>query len=124
MTAPRRSLEVSLSALEAPCRCGVTDEERRVTQTLLLDVRLTPLLVSDYAADDLAGTVDYGLVAAVAVATAAERPYRLLERLATEIADRLWAAHPLAELHVTVRKQAPPVGPPAATAGAQVTYRR
>ena len=64
-----------------------------MAQTLLVDVRLTPLLVSDYAADDLAGTIDYGLVAAVAVATAAERPYRLLERLATEIADRLWAAH-------------------------------
>jgi len=124
VSAPRRSLEISLTALEALCRCGVTDEERREAQTLLVDVRLTPLLVTDYADDDLAGTVDYGRVAAVAVATAAERPYRLLERLATEIADRLWAAHPLAELHVAVRKQSPPVGSPAATAGAEAIYRR
>ena len=101
----------------------MTDEERREAQTLLVDVRLTPLVVSDYADDDLAGTVDYGAVAAVAVATAAERPYRLLERLATEIADRLWAAHELAELHVLCAS-APPVGAPAAAAGAEVTYRR
>lgn len=124
MSALQRSLEIALWGLEAPCRCGVTDEEQREEQTLLLDVRLTPLVVSDHADDDLAGTIDYGHVAAVAVATAAERPYRLLERLATEIADRLWAAHPLAELHVAVRKQAPPVGAPTAAAGVEVTYRR
>ena len=121
---PRRSLEISLSASRrlslrrdrrgaargadtARSTCGSRRSSCRTTRD-----------------DDLAGTVDYGLVAAVAVATAAERPYRLLERLATEIADRLWAAHELAELHVLVRKQAPPVGAPAATAGAEVTYRR
>ena len=124
MSPARRSMEISLAALEAPCHCGVTAEERRVAQTLLLDLRLTPLEVGDYAGDDLAGTIDYGGVARLAVATAAERPYKLLERLATEIADRLWAAHELAELSVSVRKQAPPVGSPAASAGAHLTYRR
>ncbi|HMK92515.1 MAG TPA: dihydroneopterin aldolase, partial [Thermoleophilia bacterium] len=132
----RRRVEIALEGLEAPCHIGVTDEERREAQTLLVDVRLAPLLASgpaeertshsangpsgvagspagDYAADDLAETVDYGAVAAVAVATAAERPYRLLERLATEIADRLWAGHELAELRVAVRKPSPPVGAPA-----------
>ena len=124
MSAVRRALEISLERLEAPCRIGVTDEERRVVRTLLVDVRLTPLATSDYAADDLAATVDYGAVAGVVVATAAERPYKLLERLSTEIADRLWATAALAELHVTVRKPAPPVGAPAAAAAVQVTYRR
>ena len=124
MSAMRRSLAISLERLEAPCRVGVSEEERRTPQTLQVDVRLTPLVTSDYAADDLATTVDYGAVAGVVVATAAERPYRLLERLSTEIADRLWAAADLAELHVTVRKPAPPVGSPAAAAAVQVTYRR
>jgi len=121
---PRRSLEISLERLETPCRIGVGDEERQVAQTLLVDVRLTPLVVSDHAADDLTATVDYGAVASLVVATAAERPYRLLERLSTEIADRLWAMAALAELHVTVRKPSPPVGWPAAAAAVQVTYRR
>jgi 7,8-dihydroneopterin aldolase/epimerase/oxygenase len=120
---PERALEISLAGLEAPCHCGVTDEERREAQTLLIDLRLTPLLVTDYAADDLAGTVDYGAVARLVVATAAERPYRLLERLATEIADRIWAAHELAELRVVVRKPSPG-SLPAAWAAAEVTCRR
>ena len=101
----------------------MTDEERRAPQTLLVDLRLTPLLVSDYAADDVAQTVDYGALGRLAVATAAERPYRLLERLATEIADRIWGARELAELHVLVRKPSPG-SLPAAWAGAEISYRR
>jgi dihydroneopterin aldolase len=120
----RRSVHIALERLEVRCHIGVTDEERRESQTLLVDVRLTPLLVSDYAADDLAGTVDYGAVAAVAVATAAERPHKLLERLATEIADRLWAGGELVELRVAVRKPAPPIGAPAAAACAEIVYYR
>ncbi len=123
MSAPQRSVEISLAGLEAPCHVGVTDEERRVPQTLLVDLRLTPLLVSDYAADDVAQTVDYGVLGRLAVATAAEHPYRLLERLATEMADRVWAAAELAELHVLVRKPSPG-SLPAAWAGATVSYRR
>ena len=123
MTGPERSVEISLAGLEAPCRIGVTDEERRAPQTLLVDLRLRPLLVSDYAADDVAETADYGVLGRLAVATAAERPYHLLERLATEIADRVWGACELAELHVSVRKPSPG-SLPAAWAAAEVSYRR
>ena len=120
----RRSVHIDLEALEVRCHIGVTDEERREAQTLLVDVRLTPLDPSDYAADDLAGTVDYGAVAAVAVAAAAEQHYRLLERLASEIADRLWSAARLAELRVAVRKPHPPVAALAAAARVEVVYYR
>jgi len=127
-----RSVEIALEGLEAPCHIGVTDEERREAQTLLVDVRLVPLPggrlaggpAADYAADDLCETVDYGAVARLAVATAGERPYKLLERLATEIADRVWAGHELAELRITVRKPAPPVGSPTLAALAEVRYTR
>lgn len=134
-----RDVHISLERLEVPCRIGVTAEERREARTLLVDVRLTPLgggrsrgedaapvpggMAPGYAADDLAETIDYGEVAAVALATAAERPYRLLERLATEIADRLWAGGRLAELAVAVRKPDPPVGAPAEAACVEVRYR-
>jgi dihydroneopterin aldolase len=115
VSAPRRSVEITLVGLEAPCRVGVTDEERHEPQTLLVD--------SDYAADDIAQTVDYGALGRLAAAAAAERPYRLLERLATEIADRVWNGYELAELHVLVRKPSPG-SLPAAWAGAEVSYRR
>ena len=123
MSAARRAVEITLVGLEAPCHVGVTDEERREPQTLLVDLRLTPLHVSDYAADDVAQTVDYGVLGRLCVATAAERPYRLLERLATEIADRIWVSCELAELHVAVRKPSPG-SLPAAWAGAEVSLRR
>jgi len=123
VSVPQRSVEITLVGLEAPCHVGVTDEERREPQTLLVDLRLAPLLVSDYAADDLAQTVDYGALGRLVAATAAERPYRLLERLATEIADRVWGSCDLAELHVAVRKPSPG-SLPAAWAGVQVSYRR
>ena len=123
MSAPRRSVEIVLVGLETPCHVGVTDEERREPQMLLVDLRLTPLLVSDYAVDDVAQTVDYGAQGRLAVATAAERPYHLLERLATEIADRVWGGCELAELRVLVRKPSPG-SLPAAWARAEVSYRR
>jgi 7,8-dihydroneopterin aldolase/epimerase/oxygenase len=118
-----RDVTIGLERLEAPCRIGVTEEERREAQVLLVDLRLAPLRPSSYAADDLGETVDYGAVAALVRATAAERPYNLLERLATEIADRVWAGHELAALTVTVRKPQPPLGAAADAALVEVAYR-
>lgn len=122
--APVREEAIGLAGLAVPCRIGVTDEERREAQTLLVDVRLVPLVVSGHADDDLAGTIDYGAVAAEIVALAAAREYRLIERLATVVADRLWDQHELAGLSVTVRKPSPPVGAPARDASAEIVYRR
>jgi dihydroneopterin aldolase len=120
----RRTVHIAIERLEVRCHIGVTEEERRQAQTLLVDVRLTPLRPSTYADDDLAGTIDYGAVAAVALATAEERPYNLLERLATEIADRVWDDGRMAELRVAVRKPAPPFSAPAQAACVEVVYYR
>lgn len=123
MSERRRSVTIALERLEVSCRCGVSEEERREAQTLWVDVRLASLFPSDYADDDLAGTVDYSAVAELVVRTAAERPYKLIERLATEIADRLWERYESAELTVAVRKPRPPVGCAAAAACSEVVYR-
>jgi dihydroneopterin aldolase len=119
-----REVTIALEGLEVRCRCGVTDEERREAQTLLVDVRLSPLHAHDYHDDDLAQTVDYAAVAELVANTAGQREYRLIERLATEVADRLWAAGDLRRLSVAVRKPSPPVGAPAAAACAEVVYSR
>ncbi len=118
-----RDVTIALEGLEVRCRCGVTDEERREAQTLLVDVRLSPL-AHDYRDDDLAQTVDYAAVAELVAVTAGEREYKLIERLATEVADRLWAAGDLRRLSVAVRKPSPPVGAPATAACAEVVYSR
>jgi len=120
---PRRSVTVALEGLEVSCRIGVSDEERREARRLLVDVRLAPLHAADHATDDLAETIDYAAVAATVAATAAAREYRLIERLATAIADRLWSAYALSALTVSVAKPSPPMAVAAAAARAEVTYR-
>lgn len=123
MSDRRRQVTIALEGLEVPCRIGVTDDERREARTLLVDVRLTPLDPSAYADDELEETIDYAAVAALVAEVAAEREYKLIERLATVVADRLWALAPLAELTVAVRKPVPPMPVSAAAASAEVTYR-
>ena len=123
MSDPRRRVTIALEDLEIPCRIGVTDDERREARLLRVDVRLTPLDPSAYAADELEGTIDYATVATLVAGIAAEREYKLIERLATVVADRLWALAPLAELTVVVHKPAPPMPVGAAAASAEVTYR-
>jgi len=123
MSDPRRRVTIALEDLEIPCRFGVTDDERREARLLRVDVRLTPLDPSAYAADELEGTIDYATVATLVAGIAAEREYKLVERLATVVADRLWALAPLAELTVVVSKPAPPMPVSAAAASAEVTYR-
>ena len=77
-----------------------------MAQTLLVDLRLTPARLADDAA---ATTSRAPSTTAASPAWPGARPpnghFKLLERLATEIADRLWAAHELAELRVSVRKR-------------------
>jgi dihydroneopterin aldolase len=120
---PRRQVTIALEGLEVPCRIGVTDAERREARILVVDARLTLRDASAFTDDDLEGTTDYAAVANLVAETAAEREYRLIERLATVVADRLWALAPLSELTVVVRKPAPPMAAVAAAASAEVTYR-
>ena len=51
------------------------------------------------------------------------REYNLIERLATVIAEELFAAHRLSEVSVRVRKPAPPVSIPVDAAWAEVVRR-
>jgi dihydroneopterin aldolase len=123
MSDPRRRVTIALEGLDIPCRIGVTDDERRELRLLRVDARLTPLDPSAYADDAIEGTIDYAIVAALVAEIAVEREYKLIERLATVVADRLWALAPLAELTVVVSKPAPPMPVSAAAASAEVTYR-
>jgi 7,8-dihydroneopterin aldolase/epimerase/oxygenase len=67
--------------------------------------------------------VDYGAVVATAERVVAEERHRLLERLATRIADEVLALDPrIFSVTVTVRKLRPPV--PVDVASAGVTIRR
>ena len=57
-----RSLSIAVEGIELRGRCGVSDEERAVGQTLVVDVAWSPPTAPARRSDDLAGTVNYSRV--------------------------------------------------------------
>jgi dihydroneopterin aldolase len=102
-------MAITIAGIELRGRCGVSAEERALGQTIVIDVRFVPLSVVGAVSDELAGTIDYGAVVDLVRGAVEGHEYHLIERLATVITDRLWAAFALAETAVTVHKPAPPV---------------
>lgn len=115
-----RSPAITIEGIELRGRCGVSDEERAVGQTLVVDVRLEPLECPGAQTDDLAGTVDYGRIVDIVRELVERHEYKLLERLATVIVDALWDEFEVVFLEVEVAKPAPPVSIPVAAARVEV----
>jgi dihydroneopterin aldolase len=118
------SVSIVIEDIRLRGRCGVTAEERAVGQLLVVDVRLEPAACPGALTDDLAGTVDYGHVVRLVRGIVEGGEYKLLERLATVIADALWDEFEPAALSVAVAKTAPPVVVPVAAARVEVERRR
>ncbi|MFN2320476.1 MAG: 2-amino-4-hydroxy-6-hydroxymethyldihydropteridine diphosphokinase [Dermatophilaceae bacterium] len=93
---------------------GVFPEEKRDGQEFVVDVTLEADLASAGESDELADTVNYAEVAAMAVARIEGEPYDLIERLASVIAADVLAAESSQVLvdavRVTVHKPEAPVG--------------
>ena len=78
--------EIRISALRLTTHIGVPDEERAGSQVLEADITLRIRRRFEAMDDDIAATIDYAAVAARLQALAAERPRRLIETLAAEMA--------------------------------------
>jgi dihydroneopterin aldolase len=115
-----RSLSISVEGIELRGRCGVTAEERAVGQTLVVDVHLEPTDCAGALSDELEGTIDYGRVVDLVRGLVEGHEYRLLERLATVIADELWDEFDVRFLEVAVAKPAPPVSIPVTASRVEV----
>lgn len=100
---------IELRALRVKARIGVTDAERQLERPLLIDIDLIGEATGATDSDELADTIDYSRVAARAERVARSAPYRTLERLASEIADAVLDAGPIAEVGVRVAKPDPPM---------------
>ena len=101
-TVPDRIL---INGLELPVQIGVPDEERAGWQTLRADLELELVgRVEDFG-DDLSATVDYDSVAREIRQLAAERPRRLIESLAGEIAQAVLMRPLVCGVTVTIRKR-------------------
>lgn len=79
---------VFIQDLRTAAVIGVEPWERRVRQTLVLDLELGAAVAAAAASDDVADALDYAAVSRYAVAWVEENSFQLVETLA----DRLAAA--------------------------------
>ena len=107
------TLTIELAGLEVFGRHGVDDDEREQGRTLLYDVALQ---VPQPESDRLEDTVDYRAVAACVRDVSGAREYRLIESLASAVADELAKRFRAERVRVRVRK--PGISP----AGLTVAY--
>lgn len=96
--------EIRIEELELSARIGVPENERATPQRLTANIVIEPLRPFDGLGDDLASAVDYFAVSRAVQELAGERPRRLLETLAEEIAQMLLTRFPLAAAGVELRK--------------------
>ena len=91
--------------LEVEAHIGVPDEERACAQKLLISLEMS---VNSFAravkTDDVALTVDYFAVTQRVKILVAERPRKLLETLAEEIAADLLKTFPMQKLTLEIKK--------------------
>jgi dihydroneopterin aldolase len=103
---------VTLRGLRGFGRHGVLPQERRDGQRFLVDVTLGLDTAKAAASDDLADTVDYGVLAGRVMAVVEGQPVNLLETLAERIADVCLAEARVEQVEVTVHKPSAPVAVP------------
>jgi dihydroneopterin aldolase len=88
---------------------GVLPEEQLRPQPFEIDLELVVDLTAAGESDDLDDTVDYSAVCEAVSRVVASEQYRLLERLASRIAEVCCADPRVAGVVVNVRKLHPPV---------------
>jgi dihydroneopterin aldolase len=104
---------------------GVPDAEQATGHRYEVDLFLEADLAAAAANDDVAQTVDYGVVARAVLEIGTEQQFRLIETLAARIAEHLLSSQPLVQaLTVCVKKQLPPIPGVVEHAAVEITRRR
>jgi dihydroneopterin aldolase len=116
-------MQIELAGIRLHGYHGVNPEERRDGQTFLFDVRLD-VPGTTGASDRIEDTIDYREVAALVREISDARAYRLLEALASDLADALVARFPVDAARVRVRKPEVRLDPPVEYSAVTVERRR
>lgn len=102
-------LKINLTGLEVFGYHGVYASERESGQLFVVDLELTLATTAKATGDDIANTVDYGVLAGRVAELVSGEPVDLIETLAERVA-RLCASYPLVEqVKVTVHKPQAPI---------------
>jgi hypothetical protein len=95
---------IEIRGLELKAWVGVPDGERAHPQRLLFDLRFAATDQPPDLGDEIGRTVDYHAVTLRVAAIVEERPRKLIETLADDIASLLLGEFDLSWVEVTVRK--------------------
>ena len=112
---------ILVTGLEILGTHGVLPEEQTRAQPFGVDLEFEVDLGPAGASDDLADTIDYAAVIAVAARIVETERFQLLERLATRIAEACREDERVTAVTVTVRKLRPPVPASLDHVGVRVT---
>jgi dihydroneopterin aldolase len=115
---------IELRGLRVRAVCGVLPEERERSQPFEFDIDVYTDLADAAASDDLADTVDYGMLCALVAGIADNERFELLERFAGRVAEALLATGPVDAVTVVVRKLRPPVPEDLDTSGVRIHRTR
>ena len=96
--------KIIINDLEVFYRIGVSEEERAAPQRLLISVEMTRDTSAAAAADDLTKTIDYYAVTRRLLKFGDGRSWKLLEKLAKDIADLILAEFTPDSVSVEVKK--------------------
>ena len=95
---------IVISELEVRYRVGVSDDERRSPQRLLLNVEMGHDFSSAITTDSIAQTVDYFAVSQVLLKFGEGKEWKLIEKLASDIAQMILSRFKPASVCVEVKK--------------------
>ena len=96
-------MKIAIRQLEAPAIIGVHERERRIPQTLLVDVDFA---VDPPSADEIDAVVNYSAVVQLVQQHLREGRFQLIETAAMTTAHRIANAFSLARVRVRVTKPA------------------
>lgn len=100
---------ITIRGLAVDAHIGVTDEERRKPQKVLIDIDIEADLRAAAQSDDVSDTIDYGTIVEDVSRLVKRSDHRLLERLGAEIAELICSNQRVAQVTVVVGKESPPV---------------
>jgi len=113
---------IELRGLTVRGHHGVFEHERRDGQDFVVDIIVWVDLAAAAESDDLADTLDYGVLAQRAADIIAGPPRNLIETVAGEIADGVMSDERVHAVEVAVHKPAAPI--PLTFADVAVVARR
>lgn len=96
--------EIRIVALQLTTHIGVPEAERAESQVLVAAITLRIATRFEAMKDDIGSTIDYAAVAVRLQALAAERPRRLIETLAAEMAACVLGEFKAAGVTIELRK--------------------